>query len=106
MSNQKTMGLAYVMYADENDSSMCGGMARYAPTNGIPPWVMPPLDYQGDGSYNQMPLSLSGRQPDETGHELWPGPGLFDVPQLFSVGLSPGNRGARSEEADGLHESG
>ncbi len=55
MSNQKTMGLAYVMYADENDSRMCGGMARYAPTNGIPPWVMPPLDYQGDGSYNQMP---------------------------------------------------
>ncbi len=55
MSNQKTMGLAYVMYADDNDSSMCGGMARYAPTNGIPPWVMPPLDYQGDGSYNEMP---------------------------------------------------
>jgi prepilin-type processing-associated H-X9-DG protein len=50
MSNQKTMGLAYVMYADENDSRMCGGMARFAPTNGIPPWVMPPLAYQGDGS--------------------------------------------------------
>ncbi len=55
MSNQKTMGLAYVMYADDNDSSMCGGMARYAPTNDIPPWVMPPLDYQAGGSYNQMP---------------------------------------------------
>jgi len=55
MSNQKTMGLAYVMYADENDSSMCGGMARYAPTNGVPPWVMPPLEYQGVGNYNQMP---------------------------------------------------
>ncbi len=53
MSNQKTMGLAYVMYADDNDSSMCGGMARYAPTNGVPPWVMPPLDYQGDGSHIQ-----------------------------------------------------
>jgi prepilin-type N-terminal cleavage/methylation domain-containing protein/prepilin-type processing-associated H-X9-DG protein len=45
MSNQKTMGLAYVMYANENDSSICGGMARWAPTNGVPPWVMPPLDY-------------------------------------------------------------
>jgi len=55
MSNQRTMGLAYVMYADENDSSMCGGMARYAPTNGVPPWVMPPLEYQGVGQYNQMP---------------------------------------------------
>ena len=55
MSNQKTMGLAYVMYSDENDSSMCGGMARYTPTNGVPPWVMPPLEYQGVGQYNQMP---------------------------------------------------
>ena len=55
MSNQKTMGLAYVMYADDNDSSMCGGMARYAPINGIPPWVMPPLDYQAGGGFSQMP---------------------------------------------------
>ncbi|MHC4632675.1 MAG: type II secretion system protein, partial [Planctomycetota bacterium] len=55
MSNQKTMGLAYVMYADDNESSMCGGQARYAPTSGVPPWVMPPLSYQGDGGYNQMP---------------------------------------------------
>ncbi|MEA3226299.1 MAG: prepilin-type N-terminal cleavage/methylation domain-containing protein, partial [Planctomycetota bacterium] len=55
MSNQKTMGLAYVMYADENDSRMCGGMARYAPTNGIPPWVMPPLELLGVGQYTQMP---------------------------------------------------
>ena len=49
------MGLAYVMYTDENDSSMCGGMARYSPTNGVPPWVMPPLEYQGVGNYTEMP---------------------------------------------------
>jgi prepilin-type N-terminal cleavage/methylation domain-containing protein/prepilin-type processing-associated H-X9-DG protein len=55
MSNQKTIGLAYVMYADDNDSRMCGGMARYAPINGIPPWVMPPLDYQAGGGFSQMP---------------------------------------------------
>jgi len=55
MSNQKTMGLAYVMYADENDSGICGGMARYAPTNGVPPWVMPPLAYQASGSFSQKP---------------------------------------------------
>lgn len=55
MSNQKTMGLAYVMYAGDNDSSICGGMARYAPTNGVPPWVMPPLGYQANGSFSQMP---------------------------------------------------
>jgi len=64
MSNQKTMGLAYVMYADENDSSMCGGMARYEPTHGVPPWVMPPLEYQGSGSYIRMdtgPVTLEQR---------------------------------------------
>ncbi|UCE49651.1 MAG: prepilin-type N-terminal cleavage/methylation domain-containing protein [Phycisphaerales bacterium] len=55
MSNQKTMGMAYVMYYDENDSRICGGMARYAPINGVPPWVMPPLDYEGAGNFRQMP---------------------------------------------------
>ncbi|MBN2181432.1 MAG: prepilin-type N-terminal cleavage/methylation domain-containing protein [Sedimentisphaerales bacterium] len=55
MSNQRTLGLAYVMYANENDTKICGGMARYAPTNGIPPWVMPPLDYNSDGSFIEMP---------------------------------------------------
>ena len=55
MSNQKTIGVAYVMYSDENDSSLCGGMARYAPINGVPPWVMPPLDYQAGGGFSQMP---------------------------------------------------
>jgi len=55
MSNQKTMGLAYVMYADDNDSCMVGGMARYNPINKIPPWVMPPLDYQAGGNFTQMP---------------------------------------------------
>jgi prepilin-type N-terminal cleavage/methylation domain-containing protein len=30
MNNQRTMGLAYIMYANENDYRMCGGMARYA----------------------------------------------------------------------------
>lgn len=53
MSNQKTMGLAYIMYAGDNDSSICGGMARWAPTNGVPPWVMPPLDYSS-GKIVQM----------------------------------------------------
>jgi len=55
MSNQKTLGLAYVMYADDNESRMCGGEARYAPTSGIPPWVMPPLSYQSGGAFNQKP---------------------------------------------------
>ena len=56
MSNQKTMALAYIMYTDDNDGSMCCGFALYAPINGVPPWVMPPLDYKADGSYQEMPL--------------------------------------------------
>jgi prepilin-type N-terminal cleavage/methylation domain-containing protein len=55
MSNQRTLGMAYVMYCDDNDSQMPGGMARYAPINGVPPWVMPPLDYNSDRSFIEMP---------------------------------------------------
>jgi len=53
LANQRTLSQAYVMYATENDSKICGGMARYQPTNGIPPWVMPPLDAPAAGSIIQ-----------------------------------------------------
>ena len=62
MSNQKTLALAYIMYSNENDSKMCGGFALYASINGVPPWVMPPLDYKADGSYQEMPLGDVTRQ--------------------------------------------
>jgi len=52
-SNQKTLALAYTMYAGENDGSVCGGFADYSPVDGVPPWVMPPLDY-GGGNIVQM----------------------------------------------------
>jgi prepilin-type N-terminal cleavage/methylation domain-containing protein/prepilin-type processing-associated H-X9-DG protein len=45
MANQRSLAHAYIQYADENDGSVCGGMAMYEKVNGIPPWVMPPLDY-------------------------------------------------------------
>jgi len=47
MANQRSLAQAYIMYADENDGSVCGGFARHDPVNGIPSWVMPPLDYAG-----------------------------------------------------------
>ena len=53
-SNQKTLALGYIMYADDNDGSVCGGWAAYGPVNGVPPWVMPPLDYSTSGSIVQM----------------------------------------------------
>jgi len=45
ISNQKTLALAYTAYASENDDTVCGGWAQHAIVNGVPPWVMPPLDY-------------------------------------------------------------
>lgn len=47
LSNQRSLGQAYVMYADENNGSMVGGWAAYDPVNGVPSWVKPPLDYAG-----------------------------------------------------------
>ncbi|MHC4510813.1 MAG: type II secretion system protein, partial [Planctomycetota bacterium] len=44
-SNQKTLSLAYIMYASENDDIVCAGWAKHSIVNGVPPWVMPPLDY-------------------------------------------------------------
>lgn len=60
-SNQKSMSLAYIMYAGENDGSVCGGWALYTTVNGVPPWVMPPLDYSG-GTIVQMPSGPVTRQ--------------------------------------------
>ena len=47
-SNQKTLSLAYIMYAGDNDGTVCGGWAMHSIVNGVPPWVMPPLDYSSN----------------------------------------------------------
>ena len=49
LANQRSLAQAYIMYADENEGSICAGFAAFEPVNGIPPWVMPPLDYSADG---------------------------------------------------------
>jgi len=53
-SNQKTLALGYIMYADDNDGSICGGWATSSIVNGVPPWVMPPLE-NSSGSIVPMP---------------------------------------------------
>jgi prepilin-type N-terminal cleavage/methylation domain-containing protein/prepilin-type processing-associated H-X9-DG protein len=53
LANQRSLSQAYVMYADENGGSMPAGWVAFAPVNGVPPWVMPPLDYAG-GQIVQM----------------------------------------------------
>jgi prepilin-type processing-associated H-X9-DG protein len=60
-SNQKTLSLAYIMYASENDGTVCGGWALSNTANGVPPWVMPPLDYSG-GTIVPMPSGPVTRQ--------------------------------------------
>jgi prepilin-type N-terminal cleavage/methylation domain-containing protein/prepilin-type processing-associated H-X9-DG protein len=47
LSNQRSLAQGYIMYADENGGSMVGGWASYDRVNGVPAWVMPPLDYSG-----------------------------------------------------------
>jgi len=48
LGNQRSLAQAYIMYADENSGSICGGMVvDFGPTNHLPPWAMPPLDYSG-----------------------------------------------------------
>jgi prepilin-type N-terminal cleavage/methylation domain-containing protein/prepilin-type processing-associated H-X9-DG protein len=47
LSNQRSLAQAYIMYADENGGSMCGGWATHTVSNGVLPWVLPPLDYAG-----------------------------------------------------------
>lgn len=53
LANQRSLAQAYIMYADENGGSIVGGWAGYDTVNGVPPWVMPPLDYAG-GSIARM----------------------------------------------------
>ena len=61
LANQRSLAYAYIMYGDENGGRICGGMARFQPTNGVPPWVMPPLDYT-DSGIRQMPTGSVTRE--------------------------------------------
>jgi prepilin-type N-terminal cleavage/methylation domain-containing protein/prepilin-type processing-associated H-X9-DG protein len=54
LANQRSLAQAYIMYADENSGSICAGMADFKPINGVPPWVMPPLDYTAGGGILAM----------------------------------------------------
>ncbi|MBP7050785.1 MAG: prepilin-type N-terminal cleavage/methylation domain-containing protein [Phycisphaerae bacterium] len=47
LANQRTLAQAYIMYADENGGSIVGGWAGTITTNSVPPWVMPPMSFNG-----------------------------------------------------------
>ena len=125
LANQRSLGQAYVMYADENSGSMPAGWAAYAPVNGVPPWVMPPLDYAGS-TIVQMPTGdvtlqqrfnglqagvlypylktvkvyhCPGRQPADPRHQPRPRSRLLHLPQLLPPGLPAGDRRVRPQEA-------
>ena len=50
LANQRSLAQGYIMYADDNEGAIAGGWARYDITNGVPPWVMPPLSISGTGA--------------------------------------------------------
>jgi prepilin-type N-terminal cleavage/methylation domain-containing protein/prepilin-type processing-associated H-X9-DG protein len=53
LANQRSLAQAYIMYADENEGSIPGGMARDSATaknNRVMPWVMPPGDIDAVGN--------------------------------------------------------
>jgi len=54
LANQRSLAQAYIMYADENDGAIPGGMARSSATNGVPPWVMVPVALTANGSVIDM----------------------------------------------------
>lgn len=60
-SNQKSLALGYIMYASDNDDSICGGWALTTIVNGVPPWVMPPLE-NSSGTIVAMPSGPVTRQ--------------------------------------------
>jgi prepilin-type N-terminal cleavage/methylation domain-containing protein/prepilin-type processing-associated H-X9-DG protein len=60
-SNQKSLALGYIMYAGDNDDSVCGGWALSTIANGVPPWVMPPLE-NSSGTIVSMPTGPVTRQ--------------------------------------------
>ncbi len=52
LANQRSLAQAYIMYADDNDGSVCGGWARHDDAGGVPPWVRPPGDISASGAYS------------------------------------------------------
>jgi len=56
-SNQKTLALGYIMYAGDNDDTVCGGWALSSTVKGVPPWVMPPLE---NSSGSIVPMGGAG----------------------------------------------
>ena len=56
-SNQKSLALGYIMYASDNDDSVCGGWALSTIVNGVPPWIMPPLE---NSSGSIVPMGGAG----------------------------------------------
>lgn len=54
LANQRSLAQAYIMYADENNGTICGGWAQAADSAGVPPWVRPPGDISANGTYSQV----------------------------------------------------
>jgi len=74
LANQRTLAQAYIMYADENDGEIPGGMARATPTNDVAPWVKMPGDIGADGSFTAVSgnVTIEQRYNGLRAGALWP----------------------------------
>lgn len=107
LANQRTLAQAYIMYADENDGSMVGGWPTFDTVNGVPPWVMPPLDYSGTSIVGMGSGDVTPQQryngiregalfPYIRDIEAYHCPGDFRKNQGTSLGNDPAHRLFRS----------
>lgn len=62
LANQRSLTQAYIMYADDNDGSICGGWARHDDVGGVPPWVRPPGDVSDSGTYSMVTGAVTLQQ--------------------------------------------
>ena len=81
LANQRSLAQAYMMYADNNDGTVCGGWARAEDTGGVPPWVRPPGDISANGTYSKVdgPVTLEQRYNGLRAGALYPYLKEFDV---------------------------
>jgi len=81
LANQRSLAQAYIMYADENNGSICGGWAQADATGGVPPWVRPPGNISAGGTYSQVSgaVTLEQRYNGLRAGALYPYLKEFDV---------------------------
>jgi len=81
LANQRSLAMAFIMYAGDNDGKFCSGYVRHSTVTTDPPtWIKPPLQYDasgnqvyvGDGDDQGLLLNLDARINGFREGALWP----------------------------------